>query len=167
MQLTKSKWRNDPLKCYFCFHRLGCPSSDFTIIPWHPGIPENSNEPETQIWESQTKKGWFLNQYVFDSFNNLRKVSWGEDTSYTRISSSGTVAPFTISDRQWNGDLEPKPEVSMRKITRKRILRQIYERPWPTLTAKGTKLVPVRLLRPKKSGSLFYAHEKCECCSRG
>ena len=74
--------------------------------------------------------------------------------------------PITISDRQWNGDLEPKPEVSMRKLTRKRILRQIYERPWPTLTAKGTKLVPVRLLRPKKSGSLFYAHEKCECCSR-
>ena len=31
MQLTKSKWRNDPLK-FFLFPLPGCPSSDFTRV---------------------------------------------------------------------------------------------------------------------------------------
>ena len=31
MQLTKSKWRNDPLK-FFLFPLPGCPSSEFTKV---------------------------------------------------------------------------------------------------------------------------------------
>ena len=31
MQLTKSKWRNDPLK-FFLFSVPGCPSSEFTKV---------------------------------------------------------------------------------------------------------------------------------------
>ena len=78
MQLTKSKWRNDPLK-FFLFPLPGCPSSEFTkvpgsISPVRGKIRLRGNNSTHQIEKFRNKKGSFLDQYVRDSSENLREM---------------------------------------------------------------------------------------------